>query len=1306
MHSISSKCLDYQKSLLIEFKDTLEFDHSYSTKLMSWREDMNFVFGAASHIAPVACSKCSSLQRWNLANKNGINGMILVAFGKLAGLTYLNLFYRGFTGQVPIEISSLLTFLKLGMNDLQVPVPKPIFQLSGLESLLRFGDMFNGALELNDILCPPKNLKTLDLSNNFLSINTSETSKTTDSCFPNYGNDSKTTCLLQGVEVSDIGNNQFNDTFPCKLKSLSKLRILVRRRLTMKSPPCTSWRCVLLFAFMSTSMGIHSVSGLCLDDQKSLLVDLRNTLEFNRSTSTKLVTWNSSTDCCLWGGVTCHSSSGQVIGLDLSGEGLSGPIDKSSSLFKMQSLQSLNLAYNRYIDGTIPSRIGTLSGLTYLNLSRTGFAGQVPIGISHLVRLHILDISQPFFWPGTFSLCMKSPNLATLVQNMTNLRELHVDGIDLSANGKRWFEPLLSSLSHLRVLSMSICNITTEFPRSLAKLYSLSVIRLDNNDLPGTVPESLASLKNLETLTLRNSRLIGTFPEEILQMPTLSTLDLSDNGELQGMLPDFVQNASLQTLLLNSTKFSGPLPTSIGNLKKLQTVDLSYCSFRGVIPSSIVSLNQLEFLDLSSNLLFGPIPSFSSAKNMRKLHLSSNKLNGSITSTEWEGLSNLESLDLSNNSLTGSIPTSLFYLPSLKNMQMSKNKFSGQLNEFESMPSSMLDTVDLSSNNLEGPVPKSIFQLRGLVSLSLSGNKFNGTLQLHEILSPLKDLKYLFLSDNFLYIDTRVNPAAENSSFPQLWILRLASCNLGILPEFLRNQSELLDLDLSNNHIQGMVPKWIWAFSEGLFYLNLSCNNFVELERPISPAPALNILDLHSNNIQGELPSQMFEGRQYMDCSSNKFTSIDAGSDLSSAVFLSLARNDIHGSIPTSLCNATDLEVLDLEDNHFKGTIPHCLIAGTPNLHVLNAKRNNLSGLIPDKIGKICKFQTLNFNGNFLQGQIPRSIVHCKELKVIDFGNNQLNDTFPCELKRLSKLQVLILRSNKFSGSIDCPKQNSTWPSLQILDLASNHFSGDLKAQYFAKWSSMMAGMNESQTEPDHLQYRPTDEYGLYEDRVGVTFKGRNFELTKILRIFTSIDLSKNAFHGEIPVELVNLNALIVLNLSYNSLSGKIPSSLGNLQQLESLDLSCNTLNGNIPQELAKLYFLEYLNLSFNKLAGPIPIGTQLQSFSASSYEGNLGLYGPPLTTSSRSKHAPGLTLPTSLEESACSSTSEVEWMLRGAEIGFPVGLTIFIGPLLYIRRWRQWYCEQLDRIAIKIRHKEDRTSGRRRRRRRQKQIH
>ncbi|KAJ8429826.1 hypothetical protein Cgig2_000154 [Carnegiea gigantea] len=1031
-------------------------------------------------------------------------------------------------------------------------------------------------------------------------------------------------------------------------------------------------------SILSCYVSMYFVLSQCPNDQKSLLLELRNTLDFDRFYSTKLVTWNESTGCCLWNGITCDPSNGSVIGLDLSHEGIQSGIDNSSSLFRIQSLQRLSLACNFDMKGPIPSALGRLSDLTYLNLSKAGFTGQVPIEISYLVRLLILDISSDFV--PLLASFKESLNLTDIVKNLTELRELYVDGVDISANGKEWCDPLLSFLPHLKVLSMSYCNLTGEIPSSLANLQTLSVICLSGNDLSGSLPESLATLGNLRILSLRDCGLTGTVSGKIFQMPMLTTLDLSYNHMLQGMLPIFPQNNSLQTLVFSFIKFSEIMPKSMGNLKSLQKLDISYCSFHGIIPSSISSLSELEYFDLSSNNFSGPIPSFSSSKNLRELHLSSNTFNGSITSTEWGGLLDLTLLDSSNNSLTGDIPSSLFDLLSLETMQMDHNKFSGQLNEFGSK---VLITLDLSSNNLEGPLPKSIFQLRDLKHLDLSGNRFNGTLQLHEIVHPLKNLIYLDLSNNSLSVDTSGTSAATNSPFPQLLTLRLASCSLQVLPQFLRTQAMLAYLDLSNNQIQGTVPRWIWGIGGGFItFLNLSCNNFVDLERPIPHIQGLGFLDLHSNNLQGEIPS-LIEGIFYLDWSNNSFTSMNPniGNNLDKAEFFSIARNDIHGRIPTSLCNATNLQVLDLEDNHFKGTIPDCLIARNQNLVVLNARGNNLNGEIPDVFQKTCMLETLDLNGNFLRGRIPRSLVHCKELRVLNLGNNQLNDIFPCQLKRLSKLQVLILRSNKFSGSIACQQENSIWPSLQILDIAMNHFTGELKVQYILRRTSMMAQMNEFQSEEDHLQYQVTQDYnyGFYQDTVAVSFKGNDFELQKILRIFTSLDLSNNAFHGEIPKELGRLNALIVLNLSHNSLSGNIPSSFRNLSQLESLNLSCNSLSGDIPQELTKLSFLESLNLSFNQLTGPIPTSTQLQSFDASSYEGNPGLYGPLLTPSSRSKHAPGLTPPMSLDRLHWSSKNEVEWMLRGAEVGFPVGLTIFIGPLLYIKRWRRWYCKHLE---------------------------
>ncbi|PON32125.1 LRR domain containing protein [Trema orientale] len=137
---------------------------------------------------------------------------------------------------------------------------------------------------------------------------------------------------------------------------------------------------------------------------------------------------------------------------------------------------------------------------------------------------------------------------------------------------------------------------------------------------------------------------------------------------------------------------------------------------------------------------------------------------------------------------------------------------------------------------------------------------------------------------------------------------------------------------------------------------------------------------------------------------------------------------------------------------------------------------------------------------------------------------------------------------------------------------------------------------------------------GYYQDSVTVMNKGLEMVFVKILTIFTSIDLSHNNFHGEIPTTIGDLPSLIVLNLSSNHFEGLILSSLGNLKQLESLDLSNNKLVGRIPQQLASLTFLAYLNLSMNQLTGPIPQGGQFSTFPISSFVGNVELCGFPLS--------------------------------------------------------------------------------------------
>ena len=160
-----------------------------------------------------------------------------------------------------------------------------------------------------------------------------------------------------------------------------------------------SWLFFVPICSIFLNLGIFVVSQNCLSDQQELLLRFKNNLQFNPTLSTKLVHWTASSNCCSWEGVTCSNGTveGRVIGLNLTKESIYGELVNSSTLFSLQHLQNLNLAFNDFSYSTIPAGFGNLKNLSYLNLSNAGFSGQIPIEISNLKRLVTLDLStSPF----------------------------------------------------------------------------------------------------------------------------------------------------------------------------------------------------------------------------------------------------------------------------------------------------------------------------------------------------------------------------------------------------------------------------------------------------------------------------------------------------------------------------------------------------------------------------------------------------------------------------------------------------------------------------------------------------------------------------------------------------------------------------------------------------------------------------------------------------------------------------------------------------------------------------------------------
>ncbi|KAM3689860.1 hypothetical protein ACJW30_09G077000 [Castanea mollissima] len=635
--------------------------------------------------------------------------------------------------------------------------------------------------------------------------------------------------------------------------------------------------------------------------------------------------------------VTC-SKEGRVIGLNLFNESITAGLDNSSSLFSLKYLENLNLAYNCF-NSPIPTEFRKLKNLSYLNLSNACFAGQIPNAISSLTRLVTLDLSTLYFLADSM-LKLEDPNLAMLVQNLSELKELYLDGVNISVQGYEWCQALLSSLPNLMVLSMSGCSLSGPFEFSLSKLQSLSIISLYNNPFNAPVPEFFANFTSLTSLELGSCGLNGTFPKKIFQIQTLQKLDLSGNDLLQGSLPEFLSNGSLQSLLLGITNFSGTLPDSIGNLPMLSTIDLPFCNFSGSIPNSMENLVQLK------------------------------------------DLLNLVYLDLGYNSLEGNIPVSLFSLPSLQTLLLSNNQFSGQLNEVSNVSSCQLKCLDLSSNCLEGSIP--INKLHGSIPLSLCTARFLQVLNLsNNTLNGTIPQCLINISKNLGLLDVRRNKLSGTISdiFPGICGLQTLNLNgnllEGVVPRSLANSINLVVFDIGNKHIKDAFPCYLMNISK-LPVLILRSYKFygsIDCGRTSDKWPMLQIVDLASNKFTGQLQIKSLSTKamlndedkvqpvlnhiQFEVLKFSQFYYQDAITvtskgpipeeigELKSLYVLNLSHNAFTNSIPPSLGNLSHLESLDLSSNRLTGAIPMQLADGLTFLSVLNLSFNQLMGQIP-----------------------------------------------------------------------------------------------------------------------------------------------------------------------------------------------------------------------------------------------------------------------------------------------------------------------------------------------------------------------
>ncbi|KAL2630000.1 hypothetical protein R1flu_014686 [Riccia fluitans] len=269
----------------------------------------------------------------------------------------------------------------------------------------------------------------------------------------------------------------------------------------------------------------------------------------------------------------------------------------------------------------------------------------------------------------------------------------------------------------------------------------------------------------------------------------------------------------------------GELVPELGNLTALKYFDALGNSLTGTIPPELGKLTNLFSLTLSGNKITGKMPEeLGNLVNLNRLQLDENQISGPVPSS-FSKMVKLQHMHLNNNSLEGSIPPEIGVLPVLVHILLDNNKLTGSL-PTEIANISELVILQLDNNNFEGGIPLEYGNMVKLRKLScrncgLSGNLTN--------LNRLLHLAVVDLSFNNFDGNIPVFATSNISSVDLSWN-RLT----GSIPEELQSATTLQLLKVSNNRLDGVIPKFVDVdYKSNIKVLDFQNNSFSFVSLPM-----------------------------------------------------------------------------------------------------------------------------------------------------------------------------------------------------------------------------------------------------------------------------------------------------------------------------------------------------------------------------------------------------------------------------------------------------------------------------------------
>jgi Leucine-rich repeat (LRR) protein len=564
----------------------------------------------------------------------------------------------------------------------------------------------------------------------------------------------------------------------------------------------------------------------------------------------------------------------------------------------------------------------------------------------------------------------------------------------------------------------------------------------------------------------------------------------------------------------------------------VERIDLPDNHLVGSLPSEIFSLPYLSTLVLKENAdLIVSFNQIDGALSLQHLNLD----NTVVSSLEYlEGANaTLESLRINNVRLEGSLPDELYQLTVLTGLYANSNSISGTLSTLLGQMTS-LRQLFLYGSNLSGTIPTEIGLLTDLQILTLTENAFTGTLptELNQCTSLERLAIERMLDDSFKSQGISGTLPSLNA-MPELTEVYLQNQALtGSIPsDFLAAspKDEIIQLDLSGNHITGSVPSSLGQFALLRPLLQDTWIDDVECTDDMSQWLDGDVGTLGCSALLCPPGTWASQGRQTAteECQACD-SSVFYGSRICLGAWLYAVNNDT----VTLLRNESEILPLLYQQMGGEDWI-------------------NQDGWLSKSIS-VCDWYGIECNNEEM-------------VTTIDLRNNGLLNSLPSEIFALPKLKKLKLDSNNIKVSFI---GTSRATELEVLDLT---FTGLSSLDHI-----------------DELKDTNIRQLKLSSNHLTGALPTEIFSLTSL----TELSLSHNMLTGPIPTLVGLLNNLERLQLFGNGLSGSLPTELGKLVKAIQVDLSENAFTGSLPTELEKLTSLKSLYLhqtsSDANIVGPL----------------------------------------------------------------------------------------------------------------------